>query len=174
MLGPRVMAGLTCRITMPGEEHQETHWHFHQRINMEPAPPFHAPHNKVDCLVYLDELDDVSGTLCVVPGSHCWDQRYLPADQYGEMDGQVEIKGPAGTAVLMHTNLWHRGTSNTAQGHRRRLLLLGYTGITMDHIRRSRLPKGGAIEAALAKGDPELDEIVGAASGYSEWSGNLP
>lgn len=173
LLGPRIMAGLTCRITMPGEPRQETHWHFHQRINMTPKPPFFDPHVKVDCLVYLDDLNEKSGTLCVMPHSHTWEQKYLPGDNYDDMDGQAEITAKAGTAVIMHTNLWHRGKNNTTEGHKRRLLLLGYTGVTMDHVRKSRLPKGGVIEQALKSHDPELEELVGGASGYTEWSGNI-
>lgn len=172
VLGPRVMVVVNCRITMPGAARQETHWHFHQRINMDPAPPFFAPHHVIDCLVYLDDLDTNSGPLCVVPGSHRWERRDLPADDYDDMEGQVEIREPAGTAVIMHTNVWHRGKPNTPEGHRRRLVMLAYTGITMDHLRNARLPEGGVIARALATGDPELAELVGAASGYGEWSGH--
>ncbi len=174
LLGPRIEAALGCRISMPGEENQETHWHFHQRINMDPPPPFHSPYQKVDCLVYLDDLNDESGSLCVMPQSHLWERRYLPGENFEDMDGQVEIKVPAGSAVIMNTNLWHRGKPNTSRGHRRRVLILGYSLVTMNQIRRSRLPKGGIIEKALEDGDPELVELVGGASGYTEWSGNLP
>lgn len=172
LLGPRVMAGLTARITMPGAGGQETHWHFHQRINLEPPAPFAPPHHKIDCLVYLDGLDDASGSLAVMPGSHRWERRFLPAEQYNDLPGQAVIRAPAGSAVLMHTNLWHRGGPNTPHGRRRRLLLLGYTRLIMDHLRPTRLPRGGVIERVMKSGDPELIELVGGATGYGEWSGN--
>lgn len=162
MLGPQVQVrGMTARISYPGQANQETHWHFHQRVVPQPLPPWFVRPHSIDCLIYLDDTDDANGPLCVVPGSHDWLQTELPADEYGDLPGQVTLRLPAGSVVLTHGSLWHRALPTTPAGTVRRLLILGYAPTWMRSAPYGIKPEHGLTEPLLENADAETRELLG-------------
>lgn len=164
VLGPQVQVrGCSARISYPDEPNQETHWHFHQRVVPEPLPPFYSRPQSIEALLYLDDANDASGPLSVVPGSHLWTERDLPAEQYGDLPGQVTLHNAAGTCVFVHGSLWHRAHPNTPRGHVRRLLIVGYGPSWMKPSIYGEKPRDGLTNRLLADADAETKELLGVA-----------
>lgn len=162
MLGPQVQVrGMTARISYPGQANQETHWHFHQRVVPQPLPPWFVRPHSIDCLIYLDDTDDANGPLCIVPGSHEWLQTELPADEYGDLPGQVTLRLPSGSVVLTHGSLWHRALPTMPQGTVRRLLILGYAPTWMRSAPYGVKPENGLTQTLLDGADTETRELLG-------------
>jgi len=71
----------------------------------------------------LDDFTAENGALRAVPGSHVWGR--LPqdslADPAAEHPEEVLITGAAGDVVVMNAHLWHGGTANRTDHHRRAL-----------------------------------------------------
>ncbi len=127
VFGPYVQTrGFTGRICYPDNPNQETEWHFHQRLVPDPIPPWFSRPQTLDVLLYLDDIDDRNGPLCVVPGSHQWIERDLDNLDFADKLDQVTLKLKAGSAVLCHGSLWHRALPTQPGGTIRRLLLWGY------------------------------------------------
>lgn len=168
VFGPAVqMRGFTGRICYPDDPNQETVWHFHQRVVPEPLPPLFVAPKTLDVLLYLDDIDDKNGPLCLVPGSHRWTDRDLPRGDFEDKPGQVTLQLPAGSAVFAHGSLWHRALPTRPGGTIRRLLLFGYGpawlkasvyGKKPDHALTDRLLNSGQAEE-------ETRELLGV-SGY--------
>ena len=57
----------------------------------------------------------------MVPGSHHWFDGEPPPLRYEPMPGEQTLRLPAGSMVVIHANLWHRGVG------KRRILILVYT-----------------------------------------------
>jgi ectoine hydroxylase-related dioxygenase (phytanoyl-CoA dioxygenase family) len=164
VLGPQVqLHAAVFRVTYPGEQQQETHWHFHQRVIPEPLPPWFARPRVIDNLIYLDDLDNASGPLAVVPGSHQRQHDDLPGDDYGDKPGQVVLRVPAGTCITADAGLWHRGLPNTPQGKVRRLIIIGYSPTWMKQIDK---PGAGLTHSLLAHADRETRELLGLTGWY--------
>ena len=138
MMGPLVrLRGLSARISYPGDDReQQTPWHQHLRVVSNPLPPWFSRPHCIDCLVYLDDLNEDTGAVAVVPGSHDWLDKATP-NVYGPVEGEVELRVKAGGGVLIHGNLWHRGLPTL--NAKRRMLILSYTP---TWLRKS--PHGGA------------------------------
>lgn len=166
LLGPQVQVrGLSARISYPEQPNQETHWHFHQRLIPDPLPPFFSRPQTIDALIYLDDVNDANGPLCLVPGSHQRINEDLPEDQYGDLPGQITLRVPAGSCVMCHGSLWHRALPNRPDGAVRRLLLLGYGPTWMKASIYGDKPKDGLTAALLKDADEETRELLGVA-GY--------
>lgn len=165
-LGPQVQVrGLSARISYPDQSHQETHWHFHQRLIPDPIPPFFSQPQTIDALIYLDDVTDANGPLAVVPGSHRRLDEDLPAEDYGDRPDQVVLHPPAGSCVMCHGALWHRALPNGPEGTIRRLLLLGYGPTWMKPSIYGERPTDGLTTKLLADADEETRELLGVA-GY--------
>jgi hypothetical protein len=166
MLGPQVQVRpLTGRISYPDQPNQETHWHFHQRIIPSPMPPFLCRPHVIDCLIYLDELNDANGPLCVVPGSHHRIYEELPDENWDDLPGQVTLRLPAGSCVMIHGSLWHRALPTTPQGTVRRLLILPYAASWLKLPSYGVRPKDGLMAALYQDADPETLELLGEPEG---------
>lgn len=179
VFGPYVqMRGFTGRVCYPDDPNQETEWHFHQRLVPDPIPPWFARPQTLDVLLYLDDINDLNGPLCVVPGSHDWLERDQPANDFRELPGQVTLRLRAGSAVLCHGSLWHRARPTQPGGTMRRLLLFGYgpswmkpaiygekpaDGLTTRLLRDA--DKGNAGNGDAGSADEETRELLGVA-GY--------
>jgi ectoine hydroxylase-related dioxygenase (phytanoyl-CoA dioxygenase family) len=164
VLGPQVQIhGTVVRVTYPGQPKQETHWHFHQRVIPEPMPPFFARPRVLDNLIYLDDIDEATGPLCVVPRTHLDIHRELPAGDFSEKPGQMALCVPAGSCVTADAGLWHRAMPTRPDGRVRRLLIWGYSATWMKQIDR---PGVGLTEALLKDGDRETKELLGYAGYY--------
>ena len=106
MMGPLVrLRGLSARITYPGEDReQQTPWHQHMRVISNPIPPWFSRPHCIDSLIYLDDLNEDTGAVAVVPNSHNWLDKATP-NSYEPMEGEVELRVKAGGGVLIHGNL---------------------------------------------------------------------
>jgi ectoine hydroxylase-related dioxygenase (phytanoyl-CoA dioxygenase family) len=163
VFGPQVQTrGFTARITSPDEPNQETHWHFHQRLIPDPLPPWFTRPLSLDILIYLDEINDSNGPLCVVPGSHNWTTKDLPKENYEILPGQVALKPKAGDAVFCSGSIWHRAMPNTSKGTLRRLLLLGYGPSWLKPSIYGAKPENGLTSQVLKDADEETKELFGA------------
>ena len=166
MMGPLVrLRGLSARISFPGAERQETNWHQHLRVVSKPLPPWFSQPHAIDALIYLDDLDDDTGPVCVVPGSHAWLDRYPDYQVFDSIEGEKVLRLAAGSAVMIHGNLWHRAMPTLAR--KRRMLILSYTP---TWLRRSPhggpSPEKGLTRELLANCDEETRELLGV-GGYS-------
>jgi ectoine hydroxylase-related dioxygenase (phytanoyl-CoA dioxygenase family) len=166
VLGPQVQVlPMTGRISYPGEPNQETHWHFHQRVIPSPLPAFFTRPHVLDCLIYLDETSDANGPLRVVPGSHQRIYEDLPADCYDDQPGQVTLRLPAGSVVIIHGALWHRALPTRPDGSIRRLLILPYANSWLKLPSYGVRPENGLMKALAEGADQETRELLGLPEG---------
>lgn len=162
VLGPMVqIRGFSARISYPGEPSQEVQWHIHQQVVPEPLPPFFVHPHGIDCLLYLDEINEANGPLVFLPGSH-WNTGFtLPSEDYSDLPGQVTAQVPAGSCIIIHSNLWHRALPTTPQGTKRRLIIITYTPTWMRTAPYGVKPQNGLTETLLRDGDDEIRELLG-------------
>jgi hypothetical protein len=168
LFGPSVaLRGFTGRVCYPDDPHQETEWHFHQRVVPDPMPPMFQKPLTLDALLYLDDVDDKNGPLCVVPGSHSWLEKDLPRNEFGDLPGQVTLRLPAGSCVLASGSLWHRALPTRPGGTIRRLLLFGYSPAWQKPAIYGRKPENALTTRLLEQPDlpEEMRELLGVA-GY--------
>jgi ectoine hydroxylase-related dioxygenase (phytanoyl-CoA dioxygenase family) len=167
VLGPLVQVrGLSARISYPGEENQETHWHGHHRVLSDPLPPLFCPPQAIDCLLYLDELNDANGPVCILPESHLRHTEHPAGNDHTDLPGQVIVRAAAGTCVIIHGALWHRAMPTRSDGDKRRLLILSYTPTWMKRSPYGVKPENGLTARALEDGDDETRELLGV-GGYT-------
>ncbi len=166
MLGPQVqILPLTARISYPDQPNQETHWHIHQRVIPDPMPPFFCQPHVIDCLIYLDEVNDANGPLCVVPGSHLRMHEDLPPDLYEELPGQITLRFPAGSCVIIHGNLWHRAMPTLPEGTVRRVLILPYAAAWLKLPSFGAKPTDGLLKTLESGANQETQELLGLPEG---------
>ena len=67
----------------------------HLRVVPDPVPPWFSRPHAIDCLIYLDDLNDSTGALAVVPGSHHWLDREPPPLRYEPIPAE-QTAAPAG------------------------------------------------------------------------------
>ncbi|MBQ6641591.1 MAG: phytanoyl-CoA dioxygenase family protein [Saccharopolyspora sp.] len=167
LLGPRVSFSMDCRYALAGVADAGVPWHMHLCVIPEPLPPFFCFPHSVHGLIYLDEIDESEGPLCVIPGSHKTPRMELDGT-YEPHPEEDRIKFAPGDAVLMHGNLWHR-TVPTAPGcGQRRLLLFSYAPAWLRNEVALGVPPEGALTDKLRHSDdPQLAELVDGSSVYT-------
>ena len=154
LLGPSVaVRGFTGRVCYPDAPNQETEWHFHQRVIPDPLPPLFSRPHTLDVLLYLDDLTDLNGPLCIIPGSHLWTDCDLPPAVFDDQPDQVILRLPAGSAVLCHGSLWHRALPTRPGGTLRRLLLFGYGPAWLKTSIYGEKPEDGLTAQLLRRPD---------------------
>jgi hypothetical protein len=162
MFGPYVqIRGTTGRVCYPDDPNQETEWHFHQRLIPDPIPAWFVRPQTLDVLIYLDDITDLNGPLCVIPGSHQWIERDQPTNDFADHPDQVVLRLPAGSAVLTHGALWHRAMPTQPGGTIRRLLILGYGPAWIKPAIYGERPADGLTNDLRASGDRETRELLG-------------
>ncbi|HIG55682.1 MAG TPA: hypothetical protein EYG11_05965 [Candidatus Latescibacteria bacterium] len=166
MMGPLVrLRGLTARISFPGAEVQETNWHQHMRVVSKPLPPWFSQPHAIDALIYLDDINDDTGPVCVVPGSHTWLDRHPDHQIFASIEGEKVLRVPAGSVVMIHGNLWHRAMPTLRK--KRRMLILGYTPTWLRKSPHGGPPPADGLTAELLQDcDEETKELLGI-GGYS-------
>ncbi len=166
MMGPLVrLRGLSARISYPGEGRcHQTPWHQHLKVISNPLPPWFSRPHCIDYLIYLDDLNQDTGEIAVVPESHNWLDQASPGT-YEPIEDEVVISIKAGGVVLIHGNLWHRALPTLHA--KRRMLILSYTP---TWLRKSRAagpqPRDGLTEIFLEDADFEEQMLLGI-GGYS-------
>ena len=168
LFGPYVqLRGMTGRVITPDEPGAETEWHFHLRLVPDPLPPMFSRPQALDVLLYLDDIDEANGPLCVLPGSHHWIEQYLDKNTFHDRPGQVRLTLSAGSCALVHGSLWHRSTPTQPGAGMRRLLLFGYSPAYMKPAIYGKKPADGLTAQLLTSGKvpEEIRELLGVA-GY--------
>ena len=159
-LGANVEGRWSARVSFAGAEPQDTPWHQHLRVVPDPVPPWFSRPHAIDCLIYLDDLNDSTGALAVVPGSHHWLDREPPPLRYEPIPAEQTLRLPAGGMVIIHSNLWHRALA-TRVG-KRRMLILAYTPCWLrESPHGGPSPADGLTRDLLADGDAEIRELLG-------------
>ena len=104
----------------------------------------------------------------VIPGFMVQGGGFSPDMQqkssYDPIKNEVELRVPAGTAVLMHANVWHRASPTI--GSRRRMLILSYTPCWLRRSPHGTPPETRLSSAILEDAPEELRELLGV-SGHS-------
>lgn len=163
MLGPRIqIRSFSSRVTYPGTG-QETMWHIDQPSWIEPKPPFFAYPPVINCIYFLDDVTPEMGALSVVPGTHR-SSKLPPVNDFGPLEGEIELCVPAGTAVLTNCALWHRGKANTERGRIRRNLLVDHSPLWMKDAMFGGVPSwGGELTTKLLEQtrDPLVRDLLG-------------
>ncbi len=166
MMGPLVrLRGLSARISYPATTPHQTPWHQHLRVISKPLPPWFSRPHGLDALIYLDDLNEDTGPVALVPGSHNWLHREPPKDAYQPVDGELVIRVQAGGAVLIHSNLWHRGLPTRKT--KRRMLILSYTPTWLRKSPHGGPPPDCGLTRAILEGDDEEARILLGKGGYT-------
>ncbi|HWD39744.1 MAG TPA: phytanoyl-CoA dioxygenase family protein [Fimbriimonas sp.] len=161
MLGPMVrVLPVTARVAVPGEPNQSVEWHIHQRLVPRPLPPFFSQPVALDTLIYLDDVDEETGPLQVVPGSHRITQEEIP-NKSADQPGQVTLMPKAGDAIMTHGNVWHRALPTTEKGRRRRLIIFPFGPAWVALPTYGVRPKDGLLDKLAASADPDMRELLG-------------
>ena len=164
MLGAHVrLRSMTCRDNRPSSAgNRGIGWHIHQRGASEPRPRWFSPLQGLDCLHYLDASNADSGPTAVIPGSHRNPQIDLAHDQADHPDQRI-LELPAGSLLLMHPNLYHRGLPATGATPRRRLLIVSFVPSWYRWSPHDRHDHGPWIQtmATRWRDDPEQLELLG-------------
>ena len=166
MMGPLLrIRGFSGRIGYPANEYRhETPWHQHLTVISDPLPPWFSRPHCIDCLIYLDDLDEKSGAICVVPGSHNWLDKTAP-QIYEPVPGELQLRVKAGSVVMIHGNLWHRALPTVSK--RRRTLLLSYTPAWLRKSpHKGPKLKNGLVEEYIKDADYESRILLGAKEYY--------
>lgn len=150
VLGPQIYLDVEARLVPPKIPDMGLGWHIHHRVVPEPLPPFFCYPHAIHGLLYLDDVDQATGPICVLPGSHL-KPNLLKARSVEDVEGQLVLPVKAGTCLLMHANLWHRTLPTTKDAMRRQLILFSYTplwlrpdfghGVIPEHRLRDDLRK---------------------------------
>ena len=164
MFGPQIfMRGFTGRVCYPDDPNQEVEWHFHQNLIPDPLPRWFSRPQTMDALLYLDDLTDLNGPLCVLPGSHRHIGEDLSTGRFDDLSGQVVLQVPAGSVVMFHGSLWHRALPTRPGGTMRRLLIMGIGPAWMKGSIYGKMPENGLTRPLRQDGDAETRELLGAA-----------
>ena len=166
MLGPQVQVlPMTARISYPDQPNQQTEWHIHQRVHTDPPAPFFSFPHVLDTLIYLDDLNEANGLLSVVPGTHLHTHTDVPKNLCEDLAGQVGLRLPAGSVVLIHGNLWHRALPTTTRGSVRRMLILPYAAAWLQLPAYGERPANGLMRTLYASAATETRELLGLPEG---------
>ena len=111
MLGEHaILTSLVVQIAMPGNA--SSLMHLDQSYVQPAVPQFPIGLN---ILWFLDDVSEANGGTRVMPGSH--HGGIAPADPY-DVEGTIAAAGPAGSALLLDSRVWHSVGHNTTDKSR--------------------------------------------------------
>lgn len=164
VLGPQVQFDqVDARVVPANSPNVVVSWHIHMRVVPEPLPPFFSYPHAIHCLLYLDDVNQENGPLCVLPGSHQrWHETYSAGDA-SDKPGQIVLSPAAGTCLMMHGNLWHKTLPSSPKAGLRRLVFFGYMPSWMRWNEKGGIePERSLIRDELIEtSDPEAREVLG-------------
>jgi ectoine hydroxylase-related dioxygenase (phytanoyl-CoA dioxygenase family) len=159
-LGPQVWYGAEGRIAFENQPERRISWHIHHRVIPDPMPPWFSYPHAVDGILYLDDITEREGGLCVLPRSHLEDHMFIEDGDDGDRDGQRVIHARAGDCVIHHVNLWHRTVPTRPGCARRRVIVFGYQPAWLKSDVRRGVKVAPTITDALREtGDEETREL---------------
>jgi ectoine hydroxylase-related dioxygenase (phytanoyl-CoA dioxygenase family) len=109
-----ILTGVVSQIAMPGNTSSTMHL---DQAQVQPAVP-QFPIG-LNILWFLDDVSEANGGTRVMPGSH--KGGIAPADPY-DIEGTVAAQGPAGTALLLDSRVWHSVGHNVTDASRHLLV----------------------------------------------------
>jgi ectoine hydroxylase-related dioxygenase (phytanoyl-CoA dioxygenase family) len=98
-----------------------SNWHSDETVRFpRPADVPLDPRIPIPCFVlnfnyYLCDVDEALGPTQFVPGSHRSGRQPNRGELTYEGRGVESARGPAGTAVMWHDQVWHRGAPNQTE-----------------------------------------------------------
>ena len=154
-------------ITPPLNEEQRANannerrfWHQDSdRVNadIEPGP---QPRLSVKVGFFLTDLTEGGrGNFTIIPGSHRKRELDFPLDGVSNPKGVMEIKAPAGTAVIFDRRLWHVGGPRNFSNITRKAFMMGYS------YRWFRVRDEMAVSHYMERSDPIRRQLLGAQTG---------
>ena len=165
LIGPRiVMRSYSVRITFP-QSNAGTRWHRDQRSLVTPDPPLFTEPHVITALSYLDDIDEACGPTFILPSSYRLRNILPPEQAFASLPGEVALNPTAGSIVLLHSALWHRGGANGAGGKHRRLIIQQFAPSWAVRSSFEEIPNppryASLIERARTEGDEEMLELLG-------------
>lgn len=162
VLGPQIQFDQVDARIVPAKEGHAVPWHVHFRVIPEPLPPFFSYPHAIHCLLYLDDIDERNGQLCVLPGSHRNLHETYAAEDCSDKPGQVLLSMRAGACFIMHCNLWHRTMPSRKDAGSRRLIIFGYMPSWMRGDELGGVKPSKSIREELFKtADPKSRQLLG-------------
>ena len=162
ILGWNIHSYYTQVIVTPPEDEEfkrtkrRRGWHQDSdRINadIEPGP---QPRISVKVGYFLTDLTKGGhGNFSVIPGSHLKREIELPTDEVSDPEEAIEIRVPAGTAVIFDRRLFHARGWNLSD-LTRKVLFVGYSHRWI-HPRDER-----TVEHVMERSDPIRRQLLGA------------
>ena len=165
ILGWNIHSYYTQIIVTPPEDAEQRRtkqrrgWHQDSdRINAD-IEPGRQPRISVKVGYFLTDLAEGGrGNFSVLPGSHLKRQIELPTDGVSDPAEAMEIRGPAGTAVIFDRRLFHARGWNTSD-ITRKILFVGYSHRWI-HPRDER-----TVSHVMERSDPIRRQLLGAKTG---------
>ena len=135
------------------------HWHQDSgrvSLDIETVP---APRISVKIGYFLTDVSEGGrGNFSVVPGSHLVDEVKYPADGVSNPPDALEVRVPAGTAVIFDRRIWHAGGWNFSD-ITRKVLFVGYS-LRWFHPRDEM-----TVSHYMDRCDPIRQQLLGSKTG---------
>jgi ectoine hydroxylase-related dioxygenase (phytanoyl-CoA dioxygenase family) len=129
----------------------------------EPIPPWII---KANTIWLLDAFTSNNGATEVVPGSHKSGKK--PPPEILDMEQPiVKLTAPAGSVIITHGALWHRGGENSSTGIRR-VLLGSFAASFAREISTEEDSLRSIPSTVIHSLDPKLLEILGYSHGLKD------
>lgn len=164
VMGPRILVrSFSIRITNP-QTNQETMWHSDQRSKITPRPIFFTEPHVFTVSIYLDQANEYTGQLSVIPGSHSLDKQPSDDEIFSSFTNQVDLTINEGEAVFFHSALWHKGGQNVSH-KRRRAIIIHFAPVFCKTANYESIPRSRCyeefIESLYKSSDEPMLELLG-------------
>lgn len=167
-LGPQIqLDDADARITF-ADVIDGTGWHIHLRTIPDPLPPFFCYPHALHHLLYLDNITEREGGLCVLPGSHKDHSIKIDVNSHHNIDGERILFPQRGDVVLMHANLWHRAVKSQRGGIKRRLMLGAFSPCWLSST--YEVGQRGELDWRKAYATKNESEESNEFAGYFSWA----